>query len=116
MPYTENEIRLLRRFIRGYILALMKPIKPEHIIDYVKKNKVPNIAPFIKTLPKYVLDKVHSILSAKPEILNKWIQPEYVIRKISEERPDLHECIKDPKNRIWLKKFVNYVRSVLRNL
>jgi len=114
--YSRDEIRLLRRFIRGYILGILKPVKPEHITDYARKNKVPNISSFIKTLPDFVLVKLRKILTDKPEIIDEWIQPAYIIRKIGEERPDLYECIKDPKKYEWLKKFINYARSILRKI
>ncbi len=116
MRYSDDEIRLLRRFIKGYIIGIMKPIKPEHITLYCKMNKVPNMTPFIKTLPDFVLKKIHNIIIDSPEILDKWIQPEYLIRKISEERPDLYDCLTDPKKRKWLKSFINYARTVLRKI
>ena len=114
--YSDDEIRLLRRFIKGYVLGILRPIKPEHIDDFANRNKVPNISVFINSLPEFALKKIHNIVKDSPDLIDKWISTKYLIRKIGESRLDIQECLKDPKKRIWLEKFIEYTKSCIRKI
>ncbi len=72
--------------------------------------------PFVNSLPPFIIEKIHNIIVENPKIVDEWIQPHYVIRKIKEEREDLYPVIQDPKYYKWLSKFINYVRKLLKTL
>jgi len=114
--YSPHELELLRTFIYSYVIGIFKSIKAKDVIHYAEKNLIVDPRPYINSIPHNIKIRAREVLRENPDILDKWIQYDWLFIKLGEVRPDLQIIAQNPIYRGWIEKFMNIIRNALKKI
>ena len=104
--YSKEELRILQRFLESFFFGLIKPIKPTHILIYIKKNTIIDPRRYIYSLPNNIKVKIRNVINNNPDLINEYFTLEKLMPYIEKKRKDLWYTLQTPQYKNWLDKFI----------
>lgn len=110
---TEEELRTVYGFITNFLIGLLKPVKKSDLEKYVKKMTVFDLRPYLNQIPKQLRLKLLETADNNRDLVKVYITGKVFTEQTQKHRPDLYEVFITPQGRIWINRFMQYIRKLI---